>query len=280
MKEFNGRVAVITGGASGLGRAMAFRFAREGMKVVIADMDEKAMAQTEAELREGGARAVSVKTDVSKAAQVEALAEKALAAFGAIHIVANNAGVAEGGAVWENTIDDWEWVLGVNVWGVIHGLRVFTPIMLTQDTEGHIVNTASVAGLLSPPGMGIYCVSKHSVVTLTECLHQDLAERNAKIKCSVLCPAYVPTGISESGRNRPAELKEQRKKSARDLALEESLRHAVAHGKVSPEQVADAVFEAVRDEKFYILTHKRIKDSVRMRLEDIIEERNPRNPMG
>ena len=280
MKQFKDRVAVITGGGSGLGRAMAFRFAREGMKIVLADMDEKAMATTADELRVLGAEVLPVNTDVSKADQVEALAQKTLAAFGAVHIVVNNAGVAEHGNVWENTLADWEWVLGVNLWGVIHGVRVFTPIMLKQDTEGHIINTASVAGLLSPPGMGIYCVSKHAVVTLTESLHQDLAERNAKVKCSVLCPAYVPTGIADSRRNRPVELAEQRQKTARDEALEESMRHAVAHGRISADQVADAVFEAVRDEKFYIFTHKRIKDSVRMRLEDIIEERNPRNPMG
>jgi len=280
MQQFKDRVAVITGGGSGLGRAMAFRFAREGMKIVLADMDEKAMASTEAELKGLGATVLSVKTDVSKGDQVEALAQKALATFGGVHVVANNAGVAEHGAVWENTVADWQWVLGVNVWGVIHGVRVFTPIMLKQETEGHIINTASVAGLLSPPGMGIYCVSKHAVVTLTECLHQDLAERNAKVKCSVLCPAYVPTGIAHSGRNRPAEFSDQRQRSERDRALEEAVRHAVAHGKITPDQVADAVFEAVRDKKFYILTHKRIKDSVQMRLEDIIEERNPRNPMG
>lgn len=278
MKQFQDRVAVITGGGSGLGRAMAHRFAAEGMKIVLADMDEKAMAATQAELTGKGAAALSVRTDVSQAEQLDALAEKTLQAFGAVHIVANNAGVAEGGAVWENTLADWQWVLGVNVWGVIHGLRTFTPIMLKQGSEGHIINTASVAGLLSPPGMGIYCVSKHAVVTLSETLYQDLAERNARIKCSVLCPAFVPTGIADSARNRPAQLAE-RQKSDKDLAQEEAVRHAIAHGKISAEQVAEAVFQAVRDEKFYILTHKRIKDSVRMRMEDIIEERNPRNPL-
>ena len=279
MKQFKDRIAVVTGGGSGLGRAMARRFASEGMKIVLADMDEPAMAHTEAELTGKGAAVLSVKTDVAKAEQVETLARKTLETFGAVHILANNAGVAEGGAAWENTIADWEWVLGVNVWGVINGLRTFTPIMLKQDAEGHIINTASVAGLLSPPGMAIYSVSKHAVVALSEALYQDLAERQAKVKCSVLCPAYVPTGIADSARNRPVQFAEQRQKRDKDLAQEEVIRHAVAHGRVSADQVAESVFQAVKEEKFYILTHKRIKDSVRMRLEDIIEERNPRNPL-
>ena len=151
--------------------------------------------------------------------------------------------------------------------------------MLKQDAEGHMINTASVAGLLSPPGMAIYSVSKHAVVALSEALYQDLAERQAKVKCSVLCPAYVPTGIADSARNRPVQFAEQRQKRDKDLAQEEVIRHAVAHGRVSADQVAESVFQAVKEEKFYILTHKRIKDSVRMRLEDIIEERNPRNPL-
>src|SRR5450756_3002568 len=158
MKNFHGKVAVITGGASGLGRAMADRFAREGMSIVLADIEPDALAKAETEMKAAGAKVIGVRTDVSKAAEVEALAQKTLAAFGAVHLLANNAGVAEGGNVWDNSVADWEWVLGVNVWGVIHGVRVFTPIMLKQESEGHIINTASVAGLISPPGMGIYCV--------------------------------------------------------------------------------------------------------------------------
>jgi NAD(P)-dependent dehydrogenase (short-subunit alcohol dehydrogenase family) len=280
MKDFQGKVAVITGGASGLGRAMAERFAREGMSIVLADVEPDALAKAEAEMKAAGAKVIGVRTDVSKAAEVEALAQKTLAAFGAVHLLANNAGVAEGGCVWDNTVADWEWVLGVNVWGVIHGVRVFTPIMLKQGTEGHIVNTASVAGLISPPGMGIYCVSKHAVVTLTECLHHDLAQKTDKLKCSVLCPAYVPTGISDSGRNRPAALKETRHKSAADLALDASLKKAVHSGKLSAADVAHKVYEAVRDERFYILTHPKIKASIQWRMEDILQERNPTNPMG
>lgn len=280
MKDFQGKVAVITGGASGLGRAMAERFAREGMSIVLADVEPSALARAEAEMKAAGAKVIGVRTDVSKAADVEALAEKTLAAFGGVHLLANNAGVAEGGSVWDNTVADWEWVLGVNMWGVIHGVRVFTPIMLAQGSEGHIINTASVAGLISPPGMGIYCVSKHAVVTLSECLHQDLAQKTDKLKCSVLCPAYVPTGIADSGRNRPADLKETRQKSAADLALDASLKKAVQSGKQSATDVAQKVYEAVRDERFYILTHPKIKPSIQWRMEDILQDRNPTNPMG
>ena len=280
MKDFQGKVAVITGGASGLGRAMADRFARAGMSIVLADVEPNALAKAEAEMKAAGAKVIGVRTDVSKAAEVEALAQKTLAAFGAVHLLANNAGVAEGGNVWDNTVADWEWVLGVNMWGVIHGVRVFTPIMLAQGSEGHIVNTASVAGLISPPGMGIYCVSKHAVVTLSECLHHDLAQKTNKLKCSVLCPAYVPTGIADSGRNRPAELSQTRQKSAADLALDASLKKAVQSGKLSAADVAEKVYEAVLEERFYILTHPKIKPSIQWRMEDILQERNPTNPMG
>jgi NAD(P)-dependent dehydrogenase (short-subunit alcohol dehydrogenase family) len=280
MKDFRGKVAVITGGASGLGRAMAERFAREGMKLALADVEPAALARAAAEMRAAGAEVIGVRTDVSKAAEVEALAQRALQAYGAVHLVANNAGVAEGGSIWDNTVADWEWVLGVNVWGVIHGVRVFTPIMLEQGSEAHIVNTASVAGLISPPGMGIYCVSKHAVVALTECLHHDLAQKTDKVKCSVLCPAYVPTGIADSGRNRPAELKQSREKTAAELAFDAGLKKAVQSGKLSAADVAQSVYEAVRDERFYILTHPKIKPAIQWRMEDILQERKPTNPMG
>ena len=280
MKDFQGKVAVITGGASGLGRAMAERFARAGMSIVLADVEPNALAKATAEMKAAGARVIGVRTDVSKAAEVEALAQQTLAAFGGVHLIANNAGVADGGNVWDNTVADWEWVLGVNLWGVIHGVRVFTPIMLAQGSEGHIVNTASVAGLLSPPGMGIYSVSKHAVVALSECLHQDLAQKTDKVKCSVLCPAYVPTGIADSGRNRPAALSATRHKSATDLALDANLKKAVQSGKLTAADVAEKVYEAVCEERFYILTHPKIKPSIQWRMEDILQERNPTNPMG
>ncbi len=280
MKQFQGKVAVITGAASGLGRAMADRFAREGMRIVLADIEPNALAKAEAEMKAAGAIVIGVRTDVSKAAEVEALAQKTLEAFGAVHLLANNAGVAEGGNVWDHTVADWEWVLGVNVWGVIHGVRVFTPIMLAQQCEGHIINTASVAGLISPPGMGIYSVSKHAVVALTECLHHDLVQKTDKLKCSLLCPAYVPTGIAESGRNRPAALKQTREKTAAELAFDADLKKAVQSGKLSAADVAQQVFEAVREERFYILTHPRINAAIQWRMQDILACRNPTNPMA
>ncbi|MBK5103770.1 MAG: SDR family oxidoreductase [Burkholderiales bacterium] len=281
MKDFQGKVAVITGGASGLGRAMAERFAREGMSIVLADVEPSALARAEAEMKAAGAKVIGVRTDVSKAADVEALAQKTLAAFGAVHLVANNAGVAPLGNAWENSVADWEWTLGVNLWGVIHGVRVFTPIMLAQGGEAHIVNTASVSGLISPPGSAMYNVTKHAVVTLTETLYHDLALKQASIGCSVLCPAYVPTGIVDSERNRPAPLQNPtQEKTAEQQAREALLRKAVTSGKLSADDVAQKVFEAVRDRRFYILTHPRIKPSIQWRMEDILQERNPTNPMG
>ena len=276
MQDLKDKVAVITGGASGLGLAMAKRFAREGMKLVLADIEEEALRKVEQEFRKAGVPVLAIRTDVSRSQDVERLAEKTLATFGAVHIVCNNAGVAPGGVVWENTTADWEWVLGVNVWGVIHGVRVFVPIMLRQDTPCHVVNTASVAGLLSVPAMGIYCVSKHAVVTLSECLYHDLAERGSKIGVSVLCPAYVPTGIVDSERNRPALLRNPtRPRSPEDIEREEQMRHAVQSGRVSAEMVADMVLDGIQQERFYILTHQRIKTAIRARMEDILNERSP-----
>jgi NAD(P)-dependent dehydrogenase (short-subunit alcohol dehydrogenase family) len=280
MRDFTGRVAVITGAASGLGHALAHRFARAGMKLVLADLDTEALARTTAEFEASGSAAIGVPTDVRNAAEVEALAARTLDAFGAVHVVCNNAGVASVGAAWESTPADWEWVLGVNLWGVIHGVRVFTRIMLEQGNAGHIVNTASVAGLIAPPGMAAYNVSKHAVVALTESLHHDLVARGAKVRCSVVCPAYFPSGIADSGRARPADLKDPgRAKSAAQVALEENLRKAVMAGKLSADDVAAAVFAAVRDERFYVLTHPRIKPAIEWRMRDILEERTPTDPM-
>ncbi|HWA12172.1 MAG TPA: SDR family oxidoreductase [Burkholderiales bacterium] len=275
MKTFQDRVAVVTGGASGLGRAMAQRFARAGMKIVLADVQADALESTRAEFERAGTPVLAVRTDVSRAADVKALADKAYKAFGAVHVLCNNAGVAPGGTIWELSEKDWEWVLGVNVWGVIHGIREFVPRMIAQDSEGCIVNTASVAGLLSPPGMGSYCVSKHSVVTMTECLHQDLVAAGSKLRAAVLCPAYVPTGIADSERNRPALLREERKKSETDRQREERLRHAVQSGRISAEQVADIVYQAVENERFYILPHQKIKPAIETRMQDILLERTP-----
>lgn len=279
MKQFKDRVAVVTGGASGLGRAMAQRFAREGMKIVLADIEQATLDETLQAFREAGHDAIGVRCDVSRGDEVEALADTTLKHYGAVHIVCNNAGVAPGGLIWEHTTKDWEWAMGPNVWGVIHGVRVFTPIMLKHGDEGHIVNTASVAGLLTLPGMGLYCVTKHAVVSLTECLHHDLVAQSNKVRCSVLCPAYVPTRIVDSERNRPAHLRDDRQKTEADIRREESMRHAVESGRISADQVAEAVFTAVREQRFYILTHQRIKPSIETRMQDILLERLPTNTL-
>jgi NAD(P)-dependent dehydrogenase (short-subunit alcohol dehydrogenase family) len=278
MKVLKGRVAAVTGAASGLGRSMALAFAAEGMDVALADVDLENVSSVENEVRARGVRAFAMRVDVSKAAEVEAFAERAVKELGAVHVVCNNAGVSPLGAVWEHTVADWQWILGVNLWGVIHGVRAFTPRLIAQN-EGHIVNTASVAGLISPPGSGAYNVTKHAVVTLSESLYHDMRERNSAIGVSVLCPAYVPTRITESERNRPTALPVS-EKSAATLAREAMLKKAVASGKVSADQVAQAVVAAVKEERFYILTHPRIKGAIRARMEDILEERAPRNPLA
>jgi NAD(P)-dependent dehydrogenase (short-subunit alcohol dehydrogenase family) len=269
MTDLEGKVAAVTGAASGLGKAMALAFAAEGMHVALADVDEEALRS----LRLPGVNSFSMRVDVSKAAEVDAFAERATAALGGVHLVCNNAGVALTGAVWENSELDWEWILGVNLRGVVNGVRAFTPRLIAQN-HGHIVNTASVAGLISPPGMGAYCVSKHAVVALSEALHHDLRERGSNVGVSVLCPAYVPTGIAESERNRPRELGASTRTS-KDLMLKK----AVASGKKSADDVARAVVAAVKEERFYILTHPAIKSAIRARLEDVLEERTPRDPL-
>jgi len=281
MKEFKNKVAVITGAASGIGRAIADRCAREGMKVVLADVEEPALISAATEMKAAGAAVLSVVTDVSKAGEVEALARKTLDEFGAVHLLCNNAGVGAGTTVWQSTLRDWEWVLGANLWGVIHGVRFFVPIMLEQDTDGHVVNTASIAGLISGSALGIYKVTKHGVVSLSETLSCELAELGAKVKVSVLCPGFVKTRIMDSARNRPAELQnppEQEVWTPEMEARAEAMRQAVLRG-IPATQVADAVFDAIREERFYIHTHPELKAWVQMRMDAILQERNPTSPM-
>jgi NAD(P)-dependent dehydrogenase (short-subunit alcohol dehydrogenase family) len=275
VKEFKGRVAVVTGGASGIGRAMADRFAAEGMKVVLADVEEKALRLAEAEMREKGADVIGVQTDVSKVEQFENLAQQTLDAFGGVHIVCNNAGVAGAwGRVWENTLDDWNWIMGVNLWGVIHGVRTFVPIMLDRGEEGHIVNTASLAGLM--PGRGIYGVTKQGVVALSESLYNDLKVAEAKIGVSVLCPGWVDTNIADADRNRPAEMSKTVGPMAEDqrALMDTAVRNFLKTG-LQPSAVADQVFEAVRDEKLYIITHPDMDFIFKERFDDITNRRNP-----
>jgi NAD(P)-dependent dehydrogenase (short-subunit alcohol dehydrogenase family) len=273
MKRFKDRVAVVTGAASGIGKGIADRCAQEGMNIVLADIEGTALAKAESDLKATGADVVAVVTDVSKADQVEALAQRTLDAFGAVHLLCNNAGVGAGSTVWESSIKDWEWVLGVNLWGTVHGLRAFVPIMLEQDTESHIVNTSSIAGLMSLHRSAAYHASKHAIVALTEKLHYDLAERGGKVKVSVLCPGWVKTRIMDAERNRPAELEDDAEESIVTPEMEammEEYRQACDNG-MSPDKVADFVFQAIRDEKIYILPNAEFGPFVKERMETVLQ---------
>lgn len=276
MQDFRGKVAVVTGGASGIGRAIVERCAKEGMKIVLADVEAKALAQAEQELKTAGVDVLALQTDVSKAEQVEALADKAFGTYGAVHLLFNNAGVGAGGIIWEATLADWDWTLGVNLWGVIYGIKFFVPRMLAQNSEGHIVNTASMAGLISGPGLGIYKVTKHGVVTLSETLYHELTMFGSKLRVSVLCPSFVQTKIADSERNRPENMQNPNtvEGDANQQMQQEMIRQMVQAG-IPPQEVADKVFAAISQEKFYILTHPDSKEAIQHRLDDILQERNP-----
>ena len=285
MKTFAGRTAVITGAGSGFGLETSRIAARRGMNVVMADVQTDALERAATEIESLGAKVLAQRLDVSKAAEVEALGRAVASRFGAPHFVFNNAGVGAGGLIWENTLADWEWVIGVNVMGVAHGVRVFTPMMLDAagrdpSYEGHIVNTASMAGLLNPPNMGVYNVSKHAVVSLSETLYQDLRLVTDQIGASVLCPYFVPTGITESQRNRPDELRPADKPTRSQLIGKAMIDRAVGSGRVSAADVAQFVFEAVEANRFYIYSHPKALASVQTRLEDVVQARNPTDPFA
>jgi NAD(P)-dependent dehydrogenase (short-subunit alcohol dehydrogenase family) len=277
MKEFKDKVALVTGGASGIGYAMADRFASVGMKIVLADIEEPALDVAERNLKDKGAPVLSVRTDVSKAAEVEHLAARAYDHFGAVHVLCNNAGVGGAGLTWEQSLEDWQWVIGVNLWGVIHGLRAFVPRMLAQGTEGHIVNTASVAGLISTPYMSVYQATKHAVVAITESLRMELEMLGSSIGASVLCPGFVATNIGESERNRPEELRSAAttKETDQQAVMRELARQQISAG-IKPAEVAEMVLESIRDDRFYVLTHPRFKKVIRLRMENILEGKTPR----
>ena len=283
---FKNKTAVLTGAGSGFGLECARIGASLGMNLVLADVQQDALDMAATELRAVGADVLAVRLDVSKAAEVESLGQSVRARFGAPHFVFNNAGVGSGGLIWENTLQDWEWVLGVNVMGVAHGVRVFTPMMLEaarQDPtyQGHIVNTASMAGLLNAPNMGVYNVSKHAVVALSETLYQDLALVTDQIGASVLCPFFVPTGITQSERNRPQNLNPPDSKPTKSQLIGQAMSEkAVSSGKVSAADVARLVFDAIAANQFYIYSHPRALGSVQTRLEDIMQSRNPSDPFA
>ena len=280
MKTFKGRTAVITGAASGFGLEASRIAAREGMNVVMADVQPDALERTAAEIGATGAAVLPFRLDVSKAAMGAATLQR----FGVPSFVFNNAGVGGGGLIWENTLADWEWVLGVNLMGVVHGIRVFTPMMLEAARkdpgfEGHIVNTASMAGLLNPPNMGVYNASKHAVVSMSETLYQDLRLVTDQVTASVLCPFFVSTGITRSERNRPAELPAA-KPTKSQLISQAMTDKAVGSGKVTAAMVAQYVFDALRERRFYIYSHPQALGSVQTRLEDVVQIRNPTDPFA
>lgn len=284
MKNFKGKVAVITGAASGIGFGLAERCAREGMKVVLADIEEGALAKAEKDIKAMGVSTLAVPTDVSKADDVEALAQKTLDAFGAVHLLCNNAGVDTKFTVRESTLADWQWVLRVNLWGVINGIHYFTPIMLKQGTECHIVNTASMAGLFTDWCGSPYTVSKHAIVAISEILYRELEQGNYNIGVSVLCPGPIETKLMESARNRPVELQNKAGEGLgiSDPKIQAYIKALVQMAKevMSPKQVADITFNAIRENKFYILPNAGfVKPFVKARMEDILQERNPTSPI-
>jgi NAD(P)-dependent dehydrogenase (short-subunit alcohol dehydrogenase family) len=284
IQDFKNKTAVLTGAGSGFGLECARIGAAHGMNLVLIDVQQDALDQAEAEMRATGVKVLARRVDVSDAAQMEALAAEVQQTFGAPHFVFNNAGVGSGGMVWENSVKDWEWVLGVNLWGVIHGVRLFTPMMLAAAKadpayQGHIVNTASMAGLLNAPNMGIYNVSKHAVVSLSETLYQDLKLVTDQVGASVLCPYFVPTGISHSERNRPAGMAEE-KPTQSQLIGQAMGAKAVSSGKVSAAQVAQMVIDAIAADQFYIYSHPRALGNVQTRMNAIVAGTNPADPFA
>ncbi|TJY59747.1 SDR family NAD(P)-dependent oxidoreductase [Sinimarinibacterium sp. CAU 1509] len=275
MKDLNNKVAVITGAGSGFGRELAILCAAEGMRLVLADIDAAGLDATQALLPET-TEVLKQHCDVSKAGDVAALADATYERYGAAHLLFNNAGVAVAGPTWTTTVQDWQWVLGVNLMGVVHGVQSFVPRMLEQGDACHVVNTASVAGLLSVPASSVYCVSKHGVVTLSECLHHELQVAGGKVGVSVLCPAFVNTGIADAARHRPSELADANPLAA---PFEARVKKAVQSGKISATEVAQMTMDAVKAGRFYILTHSNIKPAIETRMRDILEERQPTNPM-
>jgi NAD(P)-dependent dehydrogenase (short-subunit alcohol dehydrogenase family) len=288
--NFKDKTAVLTGAGSGFGLECARIGAKLGMNIVLVDVQQDALDKATTEITEQaakhGGKVMSFRLDISKASEVEAMGQAVLAKLGAPHFVFNNAGVGAGGLIWETTLKDWEWVLGVNVMGVAHGVRVFTPMMLEAAKkdpayQGHIVNTASMAGLLNAPNMGVYNVSKHAVVSLTETLYQDLKLVTDQISASVLCPFFVATGIAQSHRNKPGEFVNGNDKPTKSQLIGQAMSDkAVGSGKVSAADVAQKVFDAIADDQFYIYSHPKALASVQTRMEDVVQIRNPTNPFA
>jgi NAD(P)-dependent dehydrogenase (short-subunit alcohol dehydrogenase family) len=278
-----GHTAVITGAGSGFGLELARLGAARGLNLVLTDVNANALDKIYHEAYKAGAPVAALVSDVSRLQDVRALGDMCLERFGAPHLVINNAGVGGGGLIWENSSKDWEWVLGVNLMGVVHGMRAFIPHMLEAagkdaNWRGHMVNVASMAGLLNAPNMGIYNVSKHAVVSLSETLYQDLALVTDQVRASVVCPYFVPTGIIESHLHRPATLANRNKPTASQLIAQAMTTKAVTSGKVSAADIARIVFEGVEKGDFYMYSHPQALGMVQARMEDIIQGRNPTDP--
>jgi len=272
VQNLAGKTAVVTGAGSGIGRSLARRWAPAGMRVIVADLERDALARTSAEL--DGA-VVAVPTDVTLRTDVERLADRAYEEFGAVHVLCNNAGVFQGGLVWECTDADFEWTLGVNLWGILHGIRVFVPRMLAGGIEAHVVNTISMAGLATTPFSAPYDVSKFAAMAATECLAHDLATVGAPIKVSAVCPGLVDTAISRSRRNRPVSFRTEQSRGA--AFVEQALADSAA-GSMSPDEVADLVVDAVREERFLVPTRPSYAQQLNDRCEDLVARRVPRSP--
>lgn len=279
MIDYRDKIAVITGAASGIGLALARRAVKEGMKLTLADIEGEKLRAAAAAFGMPDDRLSLHTVDVSREEDIARMADETFNRFGHVHLLCNNAGVIMPRTVWEYSTADWEWVLGVNLWSVIHGVRHFVPRMLKQGSDSHIVNTASVAGLLSTPGFSAYNVSKHGVVTLSETLYSELTAMKARVGVSLLCPAWVPTGIHCSDRNRQERFGALAPASEISAPYEARMAKAVRSGRLTADDMADAVFEAVSENRFYVIPHARIKGTLKQRMEDIIEARNP-TPIG
>jgi NAD(P)-dependent dehydrogenase (short-subunit alcohol dehydrogenase family) len=283
MKECAGRVAVVTGAASGIGRGMAEAFVAAGMKVVLSDVEEPALEETRGALAAAGGDVHAVRTDVSRQEDVDALAQETLRRYGAVHVLCNNAGIgampgdAIGGSSWGSSLADWHWIIGVNLMGVVHGVRAFVPIMIAQDSEAHIVNTASVAGLI--PGGTLYGTTKFAVVGLSENLSLELQRGGFKLRVSVLCPGLVDTRIIHSQRNRPTEFGPPTPQPPATQALLEWFEEQLKKG-TSPRAIGEQVLAGIRDERFYILTHPQYNAQIEARVTDMLSGRNPTPPPG
>lgn len=283
MQNFKGKVAVITGAASGIGKGLATRCVQEGMKVVLADIEEAALNEVSSELQAAGADVLAVVTDVAKAESVQQLANTTVERFGAVHLLFNNAGVVAVSWSWKSTLADWDWVSGVNLWGVIHGIRAFVPIMLEQKVECHIVNTASITGLTAIPGLSIYAATKHAVIALSETLYLELEQIKSQIHVAVLCPISVQTHIGESARNRPASKSDTataRGEGLYDTEIGQKFWQRVQQQALSPEQIANIVFAAMREKRFYILSESASVSLIEQRMKAMLDGRNPSNAMS